>query len=75
MKMAGWHGVEDWGVEHRLGQGERGRQQIDNYSLMVWLIIDTSHVPYIGVLTWPLSNNLKDTDPNSSSNIISFLFK
>ena len=53
MRMARQHGVGDWGVEHRLGQGEWVRQQIDNYSLTAWLIIDTSDVPRIAGLPWP----------------------
>jgi hypothetical protein len=51
MKMAWWHGVRDWGVEHRLGKGKYARRQIANYSLIVSLMIDTYDVAYIGGLS------------------------
>jgi hypothetical protein len=51
MKVAWWHGVRDWGVEHRLGKGKYARRQIANYSLIVSLMIDTYDVAYIGGLS------------------------
>lgn len=56
MKMARRQTLKDWGVEHRLGRGDKGDSRLITIPLIDSLIIDTSDIPYIGLIL-PLSNN------------------